>query len=605
MPNSFTEVFGGSTIYPAQIGYIEYTISQNTTLVWPDLGETSSTVAAEFIRTTATTTGLSYILPDANKASVGKVLRFKNIGTNAFNIQTAGGSTIQTLTNGEDCLFSITDNTTSGGLWDTSQIGNGTTSANASSLAGNGLSVSGTTLITNMPVVPFSSTPYSIPTSGMANLYEWQGGVGTVLIPDASTVSNGWYSYVKNAGTGPLTVSALIDGAAITLQPGNQSFGFDSDGVSWHSYGYVSLTALNVNSTYTKTLTTTSVSLTTTESQNNIIAFAGTLTADTFVNFPNTPFIYDITNSTSGSFNLTVQPSNGNGVIVPQNITRLVTNNAATMYFSDSISGTSIAAGSGLSSATSGSVQTLSIANTTVTSGVYGNNQNFSAITVNSRGQLTSALAIPFSGLTFTSITHVGTNTFTGIVRAPTVTAGDSSTSVATTAFVATARKISTVQFKDATDIALSTAPAQMNVGTARSITIPVSGCLLWYVNGAIIGSTGAAHPIGFGLRISSTNYYSTWTDGSNGLQYQASWNATASVAPQTEFFQGFGVFSVPITTAGGTSLVGLDIEKCGIPTGTQTCQIVAAELGAGTPSTIKGTTYTTIFNLVILDCTT
>ncbi len=617
MSNSFLNVFGGQTIYPSELGYIQYTLSQNTNLVWPDLGETSSSVAAAFIRATATTSGLNYILPDANKASVGKVLRFKNIGSNSFSIQTAAGNTIQTLVTGEDCLFSITDNTTSGGSWDTSQIGNGTTSANASALAGNGLTVSGTMLTTNMPVVAFSSTPYSIPISGMANVYEWQGGVGTVLLPDATTVSNGWYTGVKNVGTGNLTISALVDGSTLLLQPGNQSTAIISDGSAFHSFGYANFTAINVNSTYTKTLTTTSVSLTTTESQNNIISFAGTLSGDTVVNFPNNAYIYDITNSTSGSFNLTVQPSNGNGVVIPNSTTRLVTNNSATMYFSDSISGTTISSGTGLSTLTSGGTQTLFLANTTVTSGVYGNNQNFSAITVNPRGQLTSALAIPFSGLTFTSITNRGTTTFsgtqtftgittfTGSLNAPTVTAGNSSTSVATTAFVANARKISTVQFKDATDIALSNLPDQVNVGTARSITIPASGSLLWYATGAVLTATGSTHPIGFALRVSSTNYWPTWTDGSNGLEYFASWNPTSTVTSATAFFPSFGVVASPIATAGGAALVGLDIEKCGIPTGTQTCQIVAADIGISTPATIKGTTYTTTFNLIILDCTT
>lgn len=611
MPNSFLNIFGGATIYPSELGYIEYTLSQDTNLVWPDLGETSSSVAAAFIRVTATISGLNYILPDANKASVGKVLRFKNIGSNSFGIKNAAGNTIQTLVTGEDCLFSITDNTTSGGSWDTSQIGNGTTSANASSLAGNGLAVSGTMLVTNLPIVPFSSSPYVVPISGMANIYEWQGGTGIVLIPDATTVSNGWFTGFKNAGTGVLTISALVDGAALTLQPGNQSATVDSDGTLWHSYGYANFTAINVNSTYTKTLTNTSVSLTTTESQNNIISFAGTLAGDTVVNFPNTPYIYDITNSTSGSFNLTVQPSNGNGVVVPQSTTRFVTNNAATMYFSDSISGTTISSGTGLSTLTSGGTQTLFIANTTVTSGVYGNNQSYGAFTVNARGQLTSGLAIPFSGLTFTSINHVGTNTFsgtttfTGPLKGPTVAAGDSSTSLATTAFVSTARKISTAQFRDATDIALSNLPDQINVGTAKSISIPSSGSLLWYATGAVLGVTGAAHPIGFGLRVGSTNYWPTWTDGSNGLEYLASWNATGTVTSATAFFSAFGVLSEPIATAGGAALVGMDIEKCGIPTGTQTCQVVAVELASATPSTIKGTTYTTTFNLIILDCTT
>jgi len=469
MPNSFTNIFGGSTIYPSEIGYIQFSISQNTTLVWPDLGGTSRSVAAAFIRATATTTGLNFVLPNADYASVGKVLRFKNIGSNAFNVNTQAGGTILTASAGQDWLLSITDNTTSGGTWDASQVGSGTTSANAAALAGNGLAVSGSTLVTSWPIVPFSSTPYSIPLSGRYNLYEWYGGAGIVEFPTPGPADNGFTIFLKNLGTGVLTISNLVDygllGSPLTLVPPNGAV-FDWDGADWHSFGYVNITSLNLNSTYTKTLTATSVSLTTTEAQNNIITFAGTLSGNTTVNFPNSVFIYDITNSTSGAYSLTVRPSSASGVTINQGATRLVTNNSSTMYFSDD--GPTISTGTGLTGGpvtSSGTIQFASIAPSSLWSNVstataqpvittLGAGLAFSGTTlVNTSGAADGVTSILFqSGLSGGTITSTGTVgvsnggissimiasdiALSGNPTAVTQSAGNSTTRIATTAFV-------------------------------------------------------------------------------------------------------------------------------------------------------------------------
>ncbi len=77
---SFTDRFGGITIYPSDIGYKAYSLTSSTSLTWPELGDTSSNLAASFIRASSTVTGAGFIMPDARDVSVGRAERIKNIG---------------------------------------------------------------------------------------------------------------------------------------------------------------------------------------------------------------------------------------------------------------------------------------------------------------------------------------------------------------------------------------------------------------------------------------------------------------------------------------------------------------------------------------------
>ncbi len=49
MPNSYTTVFGGETINPAQLSYIAYTTAVDLTLVWPLEAPPDANVAADKI----------------------------------------------------------------------------------------------------------------------------------------------------------------------------------------------------------------------------------------------------------------------------------------------------------------------------------------------------------------------------------------------------------------------------------------------------------------------------------------------------------------------------------------------------------------------------
>src|SRR3954470_21149795 len=119
---SFTDRFGGITLYPSDLGYQAYSLTTSTSLTWPELGNTSSNLAASFIRASSTVTGAGFIMPDARDVSVGRAERIKNIGSLSIPVFSTSGSTIATIAAGQDYLLSLIDNSTSGGLWDTEQI---------------------------------------------------------------------------------------------------------------------------------------------------------------------------------------------------------------------------------------------------------------------------------------------------------------------------------------------------------------------------------------------------------------------------------------------------------------------------------------------------
>ncbi len=362
MPNSFQNIFGGITIYPSDLGFIDYTLTQSAVSVWPTLGESSSFVAASFTRIVASNPGIVYTLPDADHASVGNALRYKNNGSTTFNIASASGSVIATMSAGQDILLSITDNTTSGGLWDASYIGSGTTSANASALAGTGLTVSGSTLDACWPVVYTGSSGYLLTTTSNAHLITWTGGTGNIGIDiDGGTRRNGYMVALKNQGTGVLTVSGRVptlqpvDGSisGVTLNPNDSTFLF-GDGTN-SGYYTVGLTnnnsdvgVLQIDASTGDALSTGIVTLTAAQANNKVFIITNTIgnaLNNLTIILPQVSGEFIVSNQShinalqrnSGGF-VTIRTSgSGTSVQIPVSSTRTIWSDGTNISFSDDL----------------------------------------------------------------------------------------------------------------------------------------------------------------------------------------------------------------------------------------------------------------------------
>lgn len=302
--SSFTQVFGGLAIGPAQPSYAAYTATSALTLAWPlETAVTNQVVAA--INDISLTAGLTVILADATNTSEGTAPIFNNVGANAFTVVGATGGTILTATAGAAWMAYLTDNTTANGTWRTFQMGAGTSSASAAALAGYGLVAITTTLNQQYANNPFSGST-QLTTSDRASFVVWSGGAGTFTFQALATLTSGWFVNIVNQGTGALVLSppsGAIDGAATkTLNPGDTCILF-TDGANMYTLGfgqdaayaftYITISVAGLSGTYT---------LSGGELNKTAIKFTGALAGALDIIVPSTQQQYWIDNSTTGAF---------------------------------------------------------------------------------------------------------------------------------------------------------------------------------------------------------------------------------------------------------------------------------------------------------------
>lgn len=353
---TYTNPFTGQTINPSSVSYEALTIAADTLLDWPING-TTGTPSANIIDVTASAASLSLILPPATQVSTGQTLLIRNTGANTFTVtsyaSTGVGATIVSIASGIAQYIYLTNNSTTAGTWASVVLGAGTSSANASALAGYGLLAIGTTLNQAYAVNTYYSSA-TLSSDLRAQLIVWSSGVGTLTLPSASAVGANWFCMIRNSGTGILTLtpagSDTIDGNANQQLQLTESLVIVSNGTGWSTFGYgrsntFAYTALSLS------VTGGTVTLTSTQAANTIQVYGGTLTSNVTIIVPPTVQLYAITNNTSGSFTFTVKTAAGTGVTIPQGTSLTVTCDGTNVYnassgTSSSITSTTFAAGS-------------------------------------------------------------------------------------------------------------------------------------------------------------------------------------------------------------------------------------------------------------------
>ena len=237
----FTELFGGSTIAPANASLLNLAMSADVELQWPIEQAMSGLVVADTIEVIAASPGLSITLPDARQVSTGYTTLFNNTGAQTVQILNATGGAILSLLPGSAWCIYLFDNSTEGGSWRIFQLGASVSVAVAAALAGPGLKAIASTLGQDIPVTSTSSTPVAPVDSDRARMLNWTGGLGVLNLPTAGTVGNGWFIQVRNSGSGDLSVTppaGTIDGAATkTFSPGASAV-VVTDGVNYFTLGF-------------------------------------------------------------------------------------------------------------------------------------------------------------------------------------------------------------------------------------------------------------------------------------------------------------------------------------------------------------------------------
>ena len=308
---SFTDVFGGATLYPAGQTYLGLTFSVDEQLQWPiEQAIAGENVVASIMDLNATAAGLNVDIPDATQVSNGVQSIFNNVGANSITVRDAAGGTIISIGPGEAWVTYLADNSTVAGTWRIFQLGASVSVANASALAGAGLKAIASTL--NQRVAPTSTavTPVTWTDANRAQLTIWTGGVGILNLPTPGTVGSDWFAMVRNGGSGDLTLTppaGLIDSAAnLALAPGGSAIvvtdgtDFFTVGLGQSASGVFDFVEINVAGSGDFILSGV---------QLNRISyrFIGALTGNRNIVVPNTVQQYWVDNSTTGAFSLFVK----------------------------------------------------------------------------------------------------------------------------------------------------------------------------------------------------------------------------------------------------------------------------------------------------------
>ena len=401
---SFNSPFTGNVIQPTDVSYSYISIANTTLqLEWPINGTVSGDAAARIME--VTTTGVSELwMPPANQSSVGNDALIRNVGGEDFDVMDYDGvNVIVTVVPGEAQYIYITDNPDEQGTWGIIAFGTGTSSPDATTLAGYGLLAISNTLNQSHPTSGISNTQ-SFASSDRAQTKIWTSGAGSITLPSASSIGNNWFALFKNNGSGTCTIACsgadLIDGLASKEYNPNEASFIVCSGSGYITIGY-GVSSNFVFTTAVIPVTNTNVTISSSQAQSVLQEYQGALTANIIATYPPVTNLYVISNQTTNAFTLTIKTATGNSVAIPQNQQATVVCDGINFFNANTIQ----AAGTTLN-LVDGSVSFPSLTFTSETStGVFRA----------SAGQFNTAiLGVLRSTISATGLTIVGSGTFSG-----------------------------------------------------------------------------------------------------------------------------------------------------------------------------------------------
>jgi len=401
---SFNSPFTGNVVQPTDVSYRRIILTTDLQLEWPINGTTTDDAAARIMEVSTASSAHELWMPPANQASVGQDALIRNVGAVSVTVKDyTGANTIVTIAAGEAQYIYIVTNATTAGTWGIIAFGIGSSGADAATLAGYGLLAIGQTLNQSQPVTTFSSN-YTALATDRSSTYVWTGGAGTLTLSLASTLADNWFMFLRNSGTGALTVTGtsgdLVNGStSIALQPADSCI-IVCSGTQFYTVGL----GRNTQFAFTqlsKAVTSGSYTLTASEASNVIQKYTGTLTGNVTIVVPSTVQVYYIVNETSGAFTVTITTGSGGTAILTAGSQATLVCDSVNLYNANTI-----LAGSSTISLQNGSVgaPSLNFASE-ATTGIYRA----------ASGEFNlSILGVLRSTLSATGLAIVGTGNFTG-----------------------------------------------------------------------------------------------------------------------------------------------------------------------------------------------
>jgi hypothetical protein len=405
---SFNSPFTGNVVQPTDVSYRRIILTADLQLEWPINGTTTDDAAARIMEVSTVSAANELWMPPANQASVGQDALIRNVGAVAVTVKDyTGANTIVTIAAGEAQYIYIVTNATTAGTWGIIAFGIGSSGADAATLAGYGLIAIGQTLNQSQPVTTFSSN-YTALDSDRSNTYVWTGGAGTLTLSSAATLGDNWFMFLRNSGTGALTVSGTggntINGSAsLVFQPSDSAI-IVCSGTTFYTVGLGKNTQFAFTQ-LTKAVTTGTYTLTAAEASNVVQKYTGTLTGNVTIIVPPTVQVYYVQNATVGgasNFTITLTTNTGGSSAT------IASNQQATLICDsvNLVNANTVLAGS----------SSIGLINGTVSSpALYFASEASTGIYRAASGEFNTAiLGVLRSTLSATGLAIVGTGNFTG-----------------------------------------------------------------------------------------------------------------------------------------------------------------------------------------------
>lgn len=323
---TYVSPFTGDVVQQTDVTYFELNFSTNQTLHWPATVNPPEVPAARIMDCTPSTAGLSIALPPGGQGSNGTDILFRNFGSVAFTVTNSAGGASVSIGAGVSKYFYLSDNSTPAGVWQNVTFGTGTSSADAASLQGAGLTtLAGKLATTQAPLSVSASLTFT--DANRANTYVWTGGNGTFTIPAVGGLTPGWFVSFRNNGTGVLNIigtgaSQINAQPNITVNPGESGIlmfqsstgNFFTVGLATPSNVTFTSATYDVDSVVGPTFSLVSYA----PIIQTYVALSGTRTTNLNVLLPATTQLYILVNDTGAvTYNVTFQISGSSQAPVP------------------------------------------------------------------------------------------------------------------------------------------------------------------------------------------------------------------------------------------------------------------------------------------------
>jgi ribosomal protein S5 len=321
--SNYTDVFGGSTLPPSEFKMQALALTAATTLYWPYNYTGTGSILTK-INVLSSTGAYDLTFPDATQVSTGEDTLIINNSAFTITLKDAAAGTIGTVAAGVSKYLYLSSNSTAAGTWGIFTYGTGTSAADASALAGYGTTATGATLSGAIPVTETAAAATINATTGRASSTIFTGGSVACTLPSAVTAGANFYTYVKNGGTGTITITPvggqLIDNVAtIGLNP-QESCLVLSSGTDWHTIGLGRSTIYQFTKLVKDLTGIATYTLTSSDASNKLIQFTGAPSGATIVTVPAVVAIYYVEVSTSNAFTVTMKTAAGTGVALAQSV---------------------------------------------------------------------------------------------------------------------------------------------------------------------------------------------------------------------------------------------------------------------------------------------